>query len=61
MRLDHAAYTWFALTTPPQKELVVERLLTQTGFATFVPTRKEWRFANRIARAKRRKTEKTYR
>ena len=59
-RLDSRAYSWYAVCVPPQKEFVFQRLLDRDGFATFVPTRKEWRFANRIARVKKRKSEKVY-
>ncbi len=59
-RLDSRNYTWFAVVTPPQKEFVAEKVLANEGFATFLPTRKEWRFRNKIARMKRQKHEVTY-
>ena len=59
-RLDSREYDWFVLCVAPQRELAVEKILGGEGFATFVPTRREFRFANHIARMKKRKTEKTY-
>ncbi len=59
-RLDSRAYRWYALCVPPQREFAVERILGQAGFAVFVPTRTEWRFANRSARKKKSKREITY-
>ncbi len=59
-RPDSREYSWYVLCVPPQKELAVEAIMGREGFATFVPTRREFRFANGIARMKKRKTEKTY-
>ena len=59
-RLDSREYDWFVLCVAPQRELAVEKILGGEGFATFVPTRREFRFANHIARMKKCKTEKTY-
>ncbi len=59
-RLDSRAYTWFVLCVAPQLELTVEKILGKEGYATFVPTRREYRFANHIARMKKRKTERIY-
>ncbi len=59
-RLDLREYRWFVLCTPPQREFLAELLLSREGFATFIPTRREWRFNNHVARMKRIKTERTY-
>ena len=58
-RLDSREYSWYVLCVPPQRERVAERILSDAGFATFVPTRREWRFANKVARRRGQKTERT--
>lgn len=57
---DSRAYRWYALTTAPQKELAVQKILDRDGFATFVATKTEFRYVNRTARVQRRKVERTY-
>lgn len=59
-RLDSRDYTWYVLCVTPQRELAIQKIMDREGFATFVPTRREFRFANHIARMKKRKTEKIY-
>ena len=59
-RLDSRDYTWYALCVPPQRELVVEKILANAGFAVFVPLRMEYRFANRAGRGRREKIERKY-
>lgn len=59
-RLDSRDYRWFAICVPPQKEFVFQRLLDGDGFATFVPTRKVWRFRNHQARVQGKKHEVEY-
>lgn len=59
-RNDSRAYAWFVVVVPPQKELAAERILGKEGFATFVPVRREYRYANKIARAQGRKTERRF-
>ncbi len=56
-RLDSSAFAWFVLCVPPQKELVVEKIMGAEGFATFVPVTKKYDFANGAARARMIKTE----
>ena len=58
-RLDSRDYSWFVLCVPPQREFVVEILLSRTGFAIFIPTKREFKFANMAARRRGRKTEMT--
>jgi len=58
--IDCRDYDWSLLCTPPQREFLAERLLIGEGFATFVPIRREFRFDNRVAKARRVKTEKHY-
>lgn len=55
MRTDPKAYRWFALTVPPQREKAVNGILQNAGFATFLPVRREFRYANRVQRMKRKK------
>ena len=57
-RLDSREYNWFVLCVPPQRELVAEHILRDAGFAVFVPTKVEFKFANKIARCKGVKTER---
>ena len=59
-RLDSREFEWYVLRIAPQGELAVQQVMDGEGFATFVPTRREFRFANHIARMKKRKTERTY-
>lgn len=52
--------TWFAFRTEPQKEFIAHAILNRAGFVSYTPIRQEYRFANRFARAKRKKTLKTF-
>lgn len=54
---DSRAYTWFALRVQPQRELHVERVLADLGFAVFVAVSKRWEFPNRQTRARWEKRE----
>lgn len=56
-RLDSREYHWFVLCVPPQREKAVKIILTDVGFATFVPMKFEPKFANRAARARMKKTQ----
>ncbi len=57
-RLDSRNYDWFVLVVPPQRELAVEKILSDDeGFATFVPVTRKYDFANGAARARMEKTE----
>ena len=55
-RLNSREYKWFVPCVPPQRELVAKRILTDAGFATFVPTKFEPKFANAVNRARMKKT-----
>jgi transcription antitermination factor NusG len=46
--------TWFALTTPPQREFRVQRILNQLGITAFCPQEWRWRRKSRYCKAKRR-------
>ncbi len=59
-RLDSREFRWFLLRITSQREPAVQKIMDLEGFATFMPTRREFRFTNHIARMKKRKTEKTY-
>ena len=52
--------TWFVFRTSPQKEFVAHEILKRAGFLSYTPRRQEYRFANRFARARRKKTLKTF-
>ena len=56
-RLDSREFEWYVLCVPPQKELAVETIVGGEGFATFVPVKREHKFANEAARARMKKTE----
>ena len=56
-RLDSREFSWYVLCVPPQKELAVETIMGGEGFATFVPVKREHKFANEAARARMKKTE----
>ncbi len=56
-RLNSREYSWYVLCVPPQKELAVEKIMSAEGFATFVPIKREHKFANAAARARKIKTE----
>lgn len=60
MTTDSRTFTWYALTTAPQREFAVQSILDREGFATFVPVRREFRYVNKTARIQRRKVEKVY-
>ena len=57
-RLDSRNYNWFVLVVPPQKELAVEKIMVGEGFATFVPVKRQHKFANAAARGRGIRTEK---
>ena len=59
-RLDSRAFRWYGLCVPPQRELVVSGILGREGFATFVPTRREYRFRSHTARVQKRRTAIEY-
>lgn len=44
--MDCRSYTWFVAFTPPQKEFTAEKLLGDSGLATFFPTRRELHWSN---------------
>lgn len=52
--------TWYALCVTSQREFAIQDILSRMGFVSFVPVRKEWRFPNRYAKAKRQKVLKSY-
>lgn len=54
---DSRAYTWYALRVQPQRELGVQRILDDLGYATFVAVSRRWEFANKQTRAKWEKRE----
>ncbi len=55
-RLDSREYIWYVLCVPPQRELAVQQIMDREGFATFVPVKREFKFANGPARARMKKT-----
>lgn len=57
-RLDSRSYRWFALRVTPQQETLAATILADRGFATFVPVRRQWEFANGANRARVIKGEK---
>lgn len=60
MKLNPAAFVWYAVTTAPQREKATQALLDREGFATFLPVRKEYSYRNKYDRARRQKSESTY-
>ncbi len=56
-RLDSREFSWFVLTTPPQRELAVQKVMDSEGFASFVPVTRKYDFCNGAARARMEKTE----
>lgn len=54
---DSRAYTWYALRVQPQRELSVQRVLDDLGFASFVAVSKRWESPNRQTKAKWEKRE----
>lgn len=52
--------TWFVFRTAPQKEFVAHEILNRAGFLSYTPRREEYRFANKYARAKRKKSIKKF-
>lgn len=52
--------TWFVFRTSPQKEFVAHEILKRSGFLSYTPRREEYRFANKYARAKRKKSIKQF-
>ncbi len=58
-RLDSSAFAWFVLCVRAQTELATEKIMGPggEGFATFLPVKREFKFANGPARARMQKTE----
>jgi transcription antitermination factor NusG len=48
--------TWFIFRTAPQKELKSLDILENAGFIAYSPVREEYRYANKYARSKRKKS-----
>lgn len=47
-----AALHWYALQTPPQKEIVAQIILETRGVEAYLPVREEWRRKNKYTKEK---------
>lgn len=55
-----AEFDWYVLRIMTGQELTIERWISRDGFATFCPVRREYRYRNQVARAKKRKHQAKY-